>query len=47
MALDLTPLDRAVSQLQTFYTLSMQPQEQAVMAEALRHGRDPGVRVFV
>jgi hypothetical protein len=36
MALDLTPLDRAVSQLQTFYTLSMQPQEQAVMAEALR-----------
>ena len=36
MALDLSALDRAVSQLQTFYTLSMQPQEQAVMSEALR-----------
>jgi len=36
MALDLSSLDRAVSQLQTFYTLSMQPQEQAMMSEALR-----------
>lgn len=36
MALDLSALDRAVSQLQTFYTLSMQPQDQTVMAEALR-----------
>ncbi len=34
--LDLSPLDRAVSQLQTFYVLSTQPQDQAVMAEALR-----------
>jgi nucleotidyltransferase substrate binding protein (TIGR01987 family) len=36
MALDLSPLDRAVSQLQIFYALSMQPQDQAVIAEALR-----------
>ena len=36
MALDLSALDRAVSQLQTFYTLSLQPQDQAVMTEALR-----------
>lgn len=36
MALDLSAFDRAVAQLQTFYALSVQPQEQAVMAEALR-----------
>jgi hypothetical protein len=36
MALDLSALDRAVSQLQTFYTLSMQSQEQPDMAEAPR-----------
>lgn len=36
MPLDLTPLQRAVSQLDTFYALSTLPQDQAVMAEALR-----------
>ena len=36
MLLDLSPLKRALSQLETFYALSMQPQDQAVMAEALR-----------
>ncbi|GGE28374.1 nucleotidyltransferase substrate binding protein, HI0074 family [Gemmobacter megaterium] len=36
MVLDLSPLDRAASQLQTFYAMSMQPQEQPVMSEALR-----------
>ena len=36
MPLDLSPLDRAVSQLETFYTLSLQPQDRAIMAEALR-----------
>jgi len=36
MALDLSAFDRAVSQLKTFYTLSMQQREKAVIAEALR-----------
>lgn len=36
MPLDLSPLDRAVSQLETFYDLSMQPQDRPVMVEALR-----------
>lgn len=36
MSLDLSPLDRAVSQLETFHALSLQPQDRAVMAEALR-----------
>src|SRR5690606_25918606 len=36
MKLDLSPLERAVAQLDTFYDLSLQPQEREVMAEALR-----------
>lgn len=36
MPLDLSPFDRAVSQLETFYDLSLQPQDQPVMMEALR-----------
>jgi len=36
MKLDLSPLERAVAQLDTFYELSLQPQEREVMAEALR-----------
>ncbi|MCU0731921.1 MAG: nucleotidyltransferase substrate binding protein [Hyphomonas sp.] len=36
MALDLTPLDRAVSQLETFLALSLQPQDRPVMNDALR-----------
>lgn len=36
MTLDLSPLDRAVSQLETFYDLSLQPQTLPVMSEALR-----------
>ena len=36
MLLDLSPLDRALSQLETFHALSLQPQAQPVMAEALR-----------
>lgn len=36
MPLDLSPLDRALSQLATFYDLSLQPQERAVMSDALR-----------
>jgi len=36
MKLDLSPLERAVAQLETFYDLSLQPQEREVMAEALR-----------
>lgn len=36
MPLDLSPFDRAVSQLETFYDLSLRPQDQPVMSEALR-----------
>lgn len=36
MPLDLSPFDRAISQLETFYDLSLQPQDQPVMSEALR-----------
>lgn len=36
MLLDLSPLDHALSQLETFHALSLQPQAQPVMAEALR-----------
>ena len=36
MPLDLSPLDRAILQLETFYDLSQQPQERPVMAEAVR-----------
>lgn len=36
MPLDLSPFDRAVSQLETFYDLSLQPQDLPVMSEALR-----------
>lgn len=36
MKLDLSPLERAVARLDTFYDLSLQPQERGVMAEALR-----------
>lgn len=34
MVLDLSPFDRAVSQLRTFYVLSTQPQDHAVMASS-------------
>lgn len=36
MPLDLTPLDRAVTQLETFHGLSLQPQTQTIMTDALR-----------
>ena len=36
MLLDLSPLDRALSQLETFHALSLQPQAQPEVAEALR-----------
>lgn len=35
MALDLTSLDKAISQLETFHALSLQPQEQPMVAQAL------------
>lgn len=36
MPLDLSPLDRALAQLEKFHALSLLPQDQPVMAEALR-----------
>lgn len=42
MALDLSAFDRAVTQLQTFCALSVQPQDKPLMAEALRRAVSAG-----